>query len=83
MGDQDGLLSSSSRVKVRRYLRQVVEFEFVQLCFSLLQTLQGTAIVKPILVGNTSRYFGKKREEDGHTHSWTVYVKPFHNEVND
>ena len=27
-----------------------------------------------------ARYFGKKREEDGHTHSWTVYVKPYHND---
>lgn len=27
-----------------------------------------------------ARYFGKKREEDGHTHQWTVYVKPYHNE---
>uniref|UniRef100_A0A6A7G7Y6 YEATS domain-containing protein 4-like n=1 Tax=Hirondellea gigas TaxID=1518452 RepID=A0A6A7G7Y6_9CRUS len=27
-----------------------------------------------------ARYFGKKREEDGHTHEWTVYVKPYHNE---
>lgn len=27
-----------------------------------------------------ARSFGKKREEDGHTHQWTVYVKPYHNE---
>jgi YEATS domain-containing protein 4 len=27
-----------------------------------------------------ARYFGKKREEDGHTHQWTVYVKPYANE---
>lgn len=26
------------------------------------------------------RYFGKKREEDGHTHQWTVYLKPLLNE---
>lgn len=36
--------------------------------------------VKPIVYGNVSRAFGKKREEDGHTHQWTVYVKPFLNE---
>jgi YEATS domain-containing protein 4 len=36
--------------------------------------------VKPIVYGNIARYFGKKREEDGHTHQWTVYVKPYHNE---
>lgn len=27
-----------------------------------------------------ARYFGKTREEDGHTHQWTVYIKPYHNE---
>ena len=32
------------------------------------------------MYGNVSKYFGKKREEDGHTHQWTVYVKPFRNE---
>lgn len=37
--------------------------------------------MKPIVYGNVARYFGKKREEDGHTHQWTVYVKPFYNEV--
>lgn len=37
-------------------------------------------IVKPIVYGNVARYFGKKREEDGHTHQWTVYVKPYANE---
>ncbi|KAK3099191.1 hypothetical protein FSP39_000791, partial [Pinctada imbricata] len=40
----------------------------------------GTTIVKPFIYGNISRYFGKKREEDGHTHQWTVYVKPYKNE---
>lgn len=43
--------------------------------------LQGVTIVKPIVFGNVARYFGKKREEDGHTHQWTVYVKPYRNEV--
>ncbi|KAL1138053.1 hypothetical protein AAG570_009748, partial [Ranatra chinensis] len=41
---------------------------------------QGITIVKPIVYGNVARYFGKKREEDGHTHQWTVYVKPYNNE---
>lgn len=27
-----------------------------------------------------ARSFGKKREEDGHTHQWTVYLKPYDNE---
>ena len=42
---------------------------------------QGTTIVKPVIYGNIARYFGKKREEDGHTHQWTVYIKPYKNEV--
>lgn len=36
--------------------------------------------MKPIVYGNVARSFGKKREEDGHTHQWTVYVKPYNNE---
>ncbi|KAJ8722415.1 hypothetical protein PYW07_003595 [Mythimna separata] len=42
--------------------------------------VKGLVIVKPIVFGNIARYFGKKREEDGHTHQWTVYVKPYANE---
>ncbi|XP_011500038.1 PREDICTED: YEATS domain-containing protein 4 [Ceratosolen solmsi marchali] len=42
--------------------------------------VKGITIIKPIVYGNVARYFGKKREEDGHTHQWTVYVKPYHNE---
>ncbi|XP_052757494.1 YEATS domain-containing protein 4 [Galleria mellonella] len=42
--------------------------------------IKGLVIVKPIVYGNVARYFGKKREEDGHTHQWTVYVKPYANE---
>lgn len=41
---------------------------------------KGVVVVKPVVYGNIARYFGKKREEDGHTHQWTVYVKPFNNE---
>ncbi|KAK2167294.1 hypothetical protein LSH36_30g09016 [Paralvinella palmiformis] len=41
---------------------------------------KGVTIIKPIVYGNIARYFGKKREEDGHTHQWTVYIKPFRNE---
>ncbi|CAD7081419.1 unnamed protein product [Hermetia illucens] len=42
--------------------------------------VKGLTIVKPIVYGNIARSFGKKREEDGHTHQWTVYVKPYYNE---
>jgi YEATS domain-containing protein 4 len=36
-------------------------------------------VVKPVVIGNIAKYFGKKRE-DGHTHEWTVYLKSFNNE---
>ncbi|XP_064642335.1 YEATS domain-containing protein 4-like [Lineus longissimus] len=42
--------------------------------------VKGISIIKPVIYGNIARYFGKKREEDGHTHQWTVYVKPYRNE---
>ncbi|KAJ6645674.1 YEATS domain-containing protein 4 [Pseudolycoriella hygida] len=42
--------------------------------------VKGLTIVKPIVYGNIARSFGKKREEDGHTHQWHVYVKPYLNE---
>ncbi|XP_072039981.1 YEATS domain-containing protein 4-like [Amphiura filiformis] len=42
--------------------------------------VKGITLVKPIVYGNFARYFGKKREEDGHTHQWTIYLKPFRNE---
>jgi len=40
----------------------------------------GKVVIKPIVYGNIANHFVKKREEDGHTHSWTVYIKPFFNE---
>lgn len=42
--------------------------------------VKGVTLVKPIVYGNVAKYFGKKREEDGHTHQWTVYLKPFEHE---
>ena len=42
--------------------------------------VKGVNIVKPIVYGSTSQPFGKKREPDGHTHEWTIYVKPYNNE---
>lgn len=38
---------------------------------------KGKIVVKPIVFGNESKFFGKKRETDGHTHTWTIYVKPY------
>ena len=37
--------------------------------------------MKPIVYGNTAKYFGKKRDEDGHTHEWSFYIKAYENEV--
>eukprot|EP00112_Aurelia_sp_Birch-Aquarium-sp1_P024329 Seg765.3 transcript_id=Seg765.3/GoldUCD/mRNA.D3Y31 product="YEATS domain-containing protein 4" protein_id=Seg765.3/GoldUCD/D3Y31 len=39
--------------------------------------VKGLVVVKPIVFGNKSQYFGKKRETDGHTHWWKIYVKPY------
>ena len=57
------------------------DFLFITVVYNeQINTLQGLTIIKPIIYGNIARYFGKKREEDGHTHQWTVYVKPYLNE---
>uniref|UniRef100_A0A8C6APV1 YEATS domain-containing protein n=1 Tax=Monodon monoceros TaxID=40151 RepID=A0A8C6APV1_MONMO len=43
--------------------------------------VKGVTIIKPIVYGNVAQYFGKKIEEDGHTHQWTdisAYVKKIH-----
>ena len=42
--------------------------------------LKGVTVVKPIVYGNVAWYLGKKREEDGHTHQWTVYLRSYDNE---
>ena len=42
---------------------------------------KNVTVVKPIVFGNTAKYFGKKREEDGHTHAWSFYLKTYENEV--
>lgn len=36
-------------------------------------------VIKAIVYGNTASYLGKKLEND-HTHEWTVFVRPYHNE---
>lgn len=41
---------------------------------------KGVAITKSIIVGNIAKYFGKKREDDGHTHEWTCFLRPFKSE---
>ncbi|GIY26597.1 YEATS domain-containing protein 4 [Caerostris extrusa] len=42
--------------------------------------LKGVVIVKPIIYGNVAWYLGGKRDEDGHTHQWNVYLKAYDNE---
>lgn len=41
---------------------------------------KGVALTKSIIVGNIAKYFGKKREDDGHTHEWTCFLRPFKSE---
>lgn len=67
---------SGGRVKVSLKLTFILETFSSIIEFRL----QGLTIVKPIVYGNVARSFGKKREDDGHTHQWTVYVKPYNNE---
>ncbi|GMR48605.1 hypothetical protein PMAYCL1PPCAC_18800 [Pristionchus mayeri] len=45
-----------------------------------VERAKGKRVCKPIVYGNTATPFGFKRESDGHTHSWTVFIKPYHYE---
>ncbi|RDD40504.1 YEATS domain-containing protein 4 [Trichoplax sp. H2] len=42
--------------------------------------VKGATVIKPIIYGNIAQSFGKKREEDNHTHEWTVFVRPYKDE---
>ncbi|XP_042906273.1 YEATS domain-containing protein 4 [Parasteatoda tepidariorum] len=42
--------------------------------------LKGVQVVKPIVYGNVAWYLGEKRQEDGHTHQWNVYLKAYDHE---
>ncbi|CAJ0586726.1 unnamed protein product, partial [Mesorhabditis spiculigera] len=58
----------------------------------MTERLHGQVTTKAIVYGNTAEAFGYKRylfdfeadlnprETDGHTHAWTVFVKPYENE---
>ena len=37
-------------------------------------------MLKPILYGNTAKHFGAKRDSDGHTHQWKVYIQSLNND---
>uniref|UniRef100_A0A914VCC3 YEATS domain-containing protein 4 n=1 Tax=Plectus sambesii TaxID=2011161 RepID=A0A914VCC3_9BILA len=41
---------------------------------------KGIVVVRPVVYGNSAIPFGKKRDEDGHTHEWTIYFRPYNNE---
>lgn len=43
-----------------------------------MERCKAKRIVKPIVYGNTASLLLKKREEDNHTHEWTVFVKPYY-----
>ncbi|VDK67806.1 unnamed protein product [Litomosoides sigmodontis] len=45
-----------------------------------MERVKDKIFTRPIVYGNTAHYLGKKREEDGHTHEWTVFVKPYFSE---
>ncbi|CAF3697889.1 unnamed protein product [Rotaria sordida] len=45
-----------------------------------LESRTPIVIIKPILYGNTAKHFGSKRDSDGHTHKWTLYVRSFNND---
>ncbi|XP_022667733.1 YEATS domain-containing protein 4-like isoform X1 [Varroa destructor] len=42
------------------------------------QSVSRVELSKPIVFGNSARYLGFTRD-DGHTHEWTLYVRPYQN----
>lgn len=42
--------------------------------------MKGVTIVKPVVYGNVAWYLGEKKDEDGHTHQWHVYLRSYDNE---
>lgn len=42
--------------------------------------LKGVTVVKPIVYGNVAWFLGDKKDDDGHTHQWSVYLRSYHNE---
>ena len=81
-GPESATRQKVSNVNVDKILNWLFR-DYFQISCKLVITveIQGIQIIKPIVYGNIARYFGKKREADGHTHQWTVYLKPYLNEV--
>jgi len=79
------MASSGDNARVKVCNRQVFLLSICcfgdEIIFFLLVFLKGVTLIKPVIFGNVSHYFGKKRETDGHTHGWTVFLRPFKNEV--
>lgn len=77
------MASSGDNARVKVCNCQVFFGAFVVLVMKLpsFYFLKGVTLIKPVIFGNVSHYFGKKRETDGHTHGWTVFLRPFKNEV--
>lgn len=71
---------SGGRVKVCTKIHRLLLYDLFSSQNNQFFYSQGITIVKPLVYGNIARSFGKKRESDGHTHQWTVYVKPYLNE---
>ncbi|CAI4228424.1 unnamed protein product [Auanema sp. JU1783] len=46
----------------------------------VVERMKGKKIVKALVYGNTANPFGYKRESDGHTHHWTIFLRSFNNE---
>uniref|UniRef100_A0A0N5AP33 YEATS domain-containing protein 4 n=1 Tax=Syphacia muris TaxID=451379 RepID=A0A0N5AP33_9BILA len=45
-----------------------------------MERCKSKRVIKAIVYGNIASPLPKKREEDNHTHQWTVFVKPYYNE---
>lgn len=78
---------SGGRLKVKCFNIWSFQFIILGLCQKYLilgpfivYGSKGVTVVKPVVIGNFAKYFGKKREEDGHTHQWNIYLKPYPNE---
>lgn len=65
-----GLPPSLQRVKVFFYLLFLIFFIF-----------KGTKFCKKVVFGSLSYPIPDRNNDDSHSHMWTVYFKPFYDEV--
>lgn len=45
-----------------------------------VERIRNQKIVKRIIYGNSAVKLDRKREEDGHTHEWSLYLRSFDQE---